>query len=178
MPVKKTWLLRLPEILQELAGLEVPVLDRAVFERIFGVRRRRAIQLMHFLDGYESGSALLVDRMALLRQLEPLQAGTEFVMEQRRRQRLAEALEKVRRYRTASRVLIRPLPFNGKLTGLPKGIWLEPGGLKVDFHSAEDLFSKLLALAQAAAADFEAFQAAVDGGNQRNTAESRGSALA
>jgi len=162
MPVKKTWLLRLPEIQQELAGLEVPVLDRAVFERIFGVRRRRAIQLMHYFGGYESGRALLVDRVELLRQLEPLQAGAEFVIEHRRRQRLTEALENVRRSRIAAKVLIRPLLFNGELAQLPAGIGLEPGILRIDFRGAEDLLSKLLAVAQTAAADFEAFRAAVD----------------
>ena len=43
MPTKKTWLLRLPEIREELSAMKVPVVDRAIFERLFGVRRRRAI---------------------------------------------------------------------------------------------------------------------------------------
>ena len=36
MPMRKTWLLRLPEIHEELAGMEVPVIDRAVFEGYSG----------------------------------------------------------------------------------------------------------------------------------------------
>ena len=44
--------------------MEVPVIDRAVFERIFGVRRRRAIQLMHYFGGFQSSQAYLIDRLA------------------------------------------------------------------------------------------------------------------
>src|ERR1039458_5601050 len=45
MPAKAQWLLRVPEILAELAALDVPVLDRAVCERLFRLRRRRTIDL-------------------------------------------------------------------------------------------------------------------------------------
>ena len=48
MPLKKTWLLRLPAIREELSQLDLPLIDRASFERLFGVRRRRAVQLMHY----------------------------------------------------------------------------------------------------------------------------------
>src|SRR5581483_891174 len=104
MPVKKTWLLRLPQIREELAGMEVPVIDRGVFERIFGVRRRRALQLMHYFGGLQTGQAFLIDRISLLRQLEPLEASTEFALERSRRQRLTEDLEKLRRSRLGARV--------------------------------------------------------------------------
>ena len=165
MPVRKTWLLRLPEIQQELRSIEVPVLDRAVFERIFGVRRRRAIQLMHYFGGYESGRALLVDRVGVLQQLEPLQAGAEFVLEQRRRQRLTEALEKARRYRAAAgvRIPVRPGAQDRHIDDLPEGIELQPGSLHVEFGKAEDLLAKLFELSKAAANDFEAFRNAAEG---------------
>ena len=102
MPTKKTWLLRLTQIREELTAMDTPVIDRAVFERLFGVRRRRAIQLMHYFDGYQAGRTFLMDRLALLRQLEPLEASAEFALEQRRRQRLVESLEKVRRSRAGA----------------------------------------------------------------------------
>ena len=59
MPMKKTWLLRVSEIRQELLGLEVPVVDRLLFERLFHVRRRRALQLMNSLGGFQTGQALV-----------------------------------------------------------------------------------------------------------------------
>jgi len=95
MPIKKTWLLRLPEIRAELTAMEVPVVDRAVFERVFGVRRRRAIQLLHHFGGFQAGRMFLIDRLALLRQLEPLEESAEFALEQQRRQRLIDFLERL-----------------------------------------------------------------------------------
>ncbi len=86
--------------------MEVPVVDRAVFERLFGVRRRRAIQLMHFFGGYQAGRTFLLDRLQLMGQLEPLQAGAEYAREARRKQKLTEALETIRRHRAGARVVL------------------------------------------------------------------------
>ena len=165
MPIRKTWLLRLPDILEELAGMEVPVIDRAVFEKLFGIRRRRAIQLLHYFGGYQAGRTFLVDRLVLIAQLEPLQAGAEFVMEQQRRRRLSEALEEVRRYRTAARVTIpvEPGTQDRLMSGLPAGIELQQGTLRVEFCKAEDLLAKLFELSKVAANDFEAFRSAAEG---------------
>ena len=77
MPMKKTWLLRVTEIREELEGIRAPVIDCAMCERIFGVRRRRALHLMHSFGGWQSGQAFLVDRLVLLRQLEALQDSAE-----------------------------------------------------------------------------------------------------
>ena len=66
MPAKPEWLLRLPEIRAELEHLDVAIVDRAGIERIFGVRRRRAIELMHQFGGYQTGRTFLLDRVRLL----------------------------------------------------------------------------------------------------------------
>jgi hypothetical protein len=161
MPTKKTWLLRLPEIREELSAMKVPVVDRAIFERLFGVRRRRAIQLWHFFDGYQSGRTFLIDRLALIEQLAPLEASAEFAIEHRRRQRLVESLEKLRRARAGAGVVIPLEPaHNGTL--LPDGVDLNCGTLRIGFDDVPDLLAKLYAIAQAAATDFESFRAAVE----------------
>ena len=165
MPMKKTWLLRVAEIREELAAVEAPVLDRGMCERIFGVRRRRALQLMHYFGGWQSGQAYLVDRLALLSQLEPFEKGAELVMEQRRRQRLSDTLEQTRRHRAAARVI---LPVTAdvdrrSIADLPAGVQLQPGSLRVEFGAAEDLLAKLFELAQAAAHDFDGFRRMVSG---------------
>jgi hypothetical protein len=163
MPTKKTWLLRLPEIREELSALKVPVVDRAVFERLFGVRRRRAIQLMHFFGGFQSGRTFLIDRLSLIEQLVPLEASAEFAVEQRRRQRLVESLDKLRRARAGAQVVI-PLAVGGSNgAGLPPGVLIEAGMLRVAFDDVTDLLAKLFAVSQAAAADFESFRAAAEG---------------
>src|ERR1700687_3264260 len=133
MPTKKTWLLRLPEIREELSAMKVPVVDRAIFERLFGVRRRRAIQLLHFFDGYQSGRTFLIDRLSLIEQLVPLEASAGFAIEHPRRQSLVEPLEKLRRLRAGARVII-PVEAGGQTgAGLPPGVQLEPGMLRVKF---------------------------------------------
>ena len=165
MPTRKTWLLRLTEIREELQELTVPVLDRAMFERVFRVRRRRAIQLMQYFGGWQTGQAFLVDRLELLRQLEPLEASADYVLERRRRERLTEALENLRRQRSGTRV---PLPVRSEtrdedVSTLPDGVQLSPGSLSVQFAGAEDLLGKLFELSQAAANDFDAFRRAAEG---------------
>lgn len=55
MPAKPTWLLRIPDVIDELQSLTVPVVDRSMCERLFGVRRRRAITLMQMFGACQSG---------------------------------------------------------------------------------------------------------------------------
>jgi hypothetical protein len=161
--MKKTWLLRVSEIRQDLLALEVPVLDRPLFERLFHVRRRRALQLMNSLGGFQAGQALLIDRAVLLRQLESLQAGTEFAVEQGRKQRLQDSLETIRRNRAAAavRIQVNTDMADWSLARLPAGICLQAGSLHVDFRGAEDLLSKLYELARVVGSDFETFQSLV-----------------
>ena len=165
MPTKKTWLLRIPEIREELAGVEAPVVDRAVIERVFHLGRRRAIQLMHYFDGYQAGRTFLIDRLALLRQLEPLEAGVEFALEKRRRELLSESLEAAHQHLAAARVAlsVEPGAPARRIGELPAGVQLQPGTLRVDFHKTEDLLAKLFELSKAAASDFEAFRGAAEG---------------
>ena len=51
MPAKPLWLLHVPEIVSQLESFNVPVLDRAMIERLFGLGRRRAIELLHRFGG-------------------------------------------------------------------------------------------------------------------------------
>ena len=164
MPARKSWLLRVTEIREQLEATQVPVVDRTMFERLFGVRRRRAIQLMSFFGGFQAGRTFLVDRLDLIRQLAPVEASTEFAVEQQRRQRLTDALEKVRRLRLATRVALPVAKdaFDRRVEDLPDGIQLQPGCLHVEFHKAEELLAKLFELSKAAANDFEAFRGAVE----------------
>ena len=48
------WLLHVPRIIEELRRLPVPVLDRATIEKLFGLKRRQAILLLHRFGGYQS----------------------------------------------------------------------------------------------------------------------------
>ena len=128
MPPKAEWLLRVPEILADLRVMDVPVLDRAAIQRLFNFQRRRAIQFMHAEGGYQAGHSFLVDRMRLITQLEVLQNGDEFHQESRRRVRLEETVERVRRHAVATRVKIpvEPAVLDTRIQALPAGIRYRP----------------------------------------------------
>jgi hypothetical protein len=160
MPAKAEWLLRVPEILVALRVLDVPVVDRAAIQRLFGFQRRRAIQFMHELDGYQAGHSFLVDRLRLIAQLEVLQNGDAFHQENRRRMKLEETAEQARRHAVTARVKIHlePGTWKTRMHTLPAGVWLEPGSLRVEFRDPQELLQKLFALSQAIANDFEQFE--------------------
>jgi hypothetical protein len=159
-------LLRVPEILAELSGLDVPVVDRAVCERLFRLRRRRAIDLIRCFGGYQIGRTFLIDRPKLVEQLEQIRDGPDFKMEWRRKERLAEKLDAIRRLQAGARVAIavEPEVLRQRLPDLPPGVSLSPGELHVQFLSAEELLAKLFALAQAIANDYETFEKRTSGG--------------
>ena len=164
MPAKAAWLLKVPEIVAMLESFDVPVVDRAIIERLFGLRRRRAIELLHRLGGYQTGKTFLVDRHVLIENLRRVAAGEEFDRESRRKERLDGAIDQLRRYQAAARVSI-PVPadvFSRKLKDLSPGVALVPGQLHIAFSGAEDLLTKLFEFAQAVSNDYDRFRAATE----------------
>jgi hypothetical protein len=86
MPAKAPWLLQIPEIVAQLEVFDVPVVDRAIVERVFGLRRRRAIELLHRFGGYQAGRTFLIERRVLIDQLRRLAEGEDFQGESRRKE--------------------------------------------------------------------------------------------
>ena len=169
MPAKASWLLQIPEIVAQLEVFDIPVIDRAMVEGLFGLRRRRAIELMHRFGGYQAGRTFLIDRLLLIRNLQQLTEGEDFQTERQRKERLDETLDDFRRIRTATRVKI-PVPADvkeQKMAGLSPAIGLEPGHLHIAFSGTEDLLSKLYQLSQAAANDFDRFRAVAEPSQKR-----------
>jgi hypothetical protein len=171
MPAKALWLLHIPEIVSQLETFDVSVVDRSIIERLFGLRRRQAIELLHRFGGYQAGRTFLVDRRLLIEHLRRLADGEEFQRETRRQERLDQAVDQLRRQQTAARVRIPVSPdvFGRKLADLPPGVALEAGHLHIAFSGTEDLLSKLFELSQAASNDFDRFRAtATEPANRRN----------
>jgi hypothetical protein len=75
MPSQPVWFSRLPSILEELRAHDSDYLDRHALERIFGVRERRARQLMVGLSTLRVGNAVAVSRRSLIASLDPLNDG-------------------------------------------------------------------------------------------------------
>jgi hypothetical protein len=164
MPAKAQWLLQIPEIVSLLETFNVPVVDRAIIERLFGLRRRRAIELLHRFGGFEAGRTFLVDRHLLIEHLRHLADGEEFQGESRRRERLDHTVEQLRRSQVAARVKISVQPdvFSRKFADVSPGVALEAGHLHIAFSGTEDLLTKLFELSQAASNDFDGFRAAAE----------------
>ncbi len=165
MPVKPEWLLRLPEIRAALEHLDVPVVDRSGIERIFGLRRRRAIELMHLFGGYQSGRTFLLDRARLLEALQTVESREDYGAEKRRRERLRDVVEASREHLNFMRVQIpvSAATARASLDRLAPGVLLLPGLLSIEFRQPVELLEKLYGLAQAIGHDFEKFEALLSG---------------
>jgi hypothetical protein len=166
MPAKPEWLLRLPEIRAELEHLDVPVVDRAGMERIFGLKRRRAIELMHEFGGYQAGRTFFLDRARLLEALQSLESGEDYTAEKRRRERLRDVVEASREHLISTRVRIpvRAAAARASLDRLAPGVLLMPGMLSIEFRHPIELLEKLYELAQAISHDFDKFEGLLPGG--------------
>jgi hypothetical protein len=170
MPANPLWLLQIPEIVSLLETFDVPVVDRSIVERLFGLRRRQAIELLHRFGGYQAGRTFLVDRHLLIEHLRNLADGEEFQRESLRKERLDQVVDRLRRHRRAVcvKVAVQPDVLSRKLTDLSPGVALEVGHLHIAFSGAEDLLGKLFELSQAASNDFDRFRAAAEVAAQRS----------
>ena len=155
MPAQPRWLLAIPDAIRQLEQLDRDLLIRRDLERLFGVSKVRATQLMTTFGAGRTGHLLTLPRAALLRQLR------------RPRTRAAVRGEATRRARvvTAIRVAVPREALEARLSGLPDGVSVEPGRIEVRFRGAQDAVGRLFALAQALTHDYERFEALVEGGD-------------
>jgi hypothetical protein len=165
MPSQPQWLLRLPEIIAELEHLDVPVVDRAVFEKVFAVGRRRAIQLMHQFDGHQVGRTFVIDRRLLLNRLRATRSGASFDHERARRLKVVEELDRLRKLSPGREIRIAILPKvrDNRVADLPAGVHLKPGELRLEFTGTEDLLRHLFELSQAILNDYRRFEEVIEG---------------
>lgn len=158
MPAKPSWFRRVPEILEALrATADLPYLEREAIERLFGVRRRRAHQLMAAFGGVQIGKTYLVDRRQLVDALERIAGGDPFLWEVRRKAKLARVLEEAHRQVAGRKVRIAS-PASPAPGRWPPGVTLHPGELRLEFASTQQLLERLFALSQAILENYEQFQ--------------------
>ena len=175
MPAQPAWFHRLDEILETLRAMESSHLDRQAVQKLFGVRQRRARQLMAGLPGLRAGNASAVLRVALIARLEDTASGGAFQWEINRRARVSEELDRTRRQLAARRVRIPAAADveERRLRDLPGDIKLKPGELRIEFFGAEDLAAKLLELSKAMSNDWPAFARAVEDDREQAAAAVR-----
>ena len=161
MPAPPRWLLAVPDAIRQLEALDRDLLTRRDVERLFGVSRARAAQLMRTFGAELTGNQRTLPRTQLLRQLRKHRARAAFRGEAARRERLLTELRTARL--TGIRVAVPVEALEARLAGLPAGVSVEPGRIEVRFSGAQDAVGRLFALAQALTHDYEQFEALVDG---------------
>ena len=161
MPARPRWWSHIPQIVEQLKTVNTSWLDRSSIEQIFGVRRRRAIELLNAFGGFQTGRTFLIERDSLIHHLQAILNHRDFDWERRRRSRLSEALTEAMQQTQARQVSI---PVLAPSPALPDGVRVAPGSMIIEFQGVQDLLAKFYAISQAAARDFEAFQKAVEPG--------------
>jgi len=150
MPDKPTWSGHWEEVAWALRALPDRWVDRATLERLLGVGRRRAQQILAPCVARQIGANGVADRETLIAHLERLAAGESARYEQQRRRRLAERMDALYRERRAGVLVAAPTSIvNQQLENLPEGVSVTPGHISVRFGSTTDALQKLLALAMA-----------------------------
>jgi len=164
MPRSPQWFHQLASALTQLQTFPAPVVDRASLEEMLQISRRSAIRLLHQFGGYQAGRTFLIRREDLIAALERVQNGEPFSYEVRRRSRVVEDLEGMRRDWQA-RQLKLPVPAESRqAASLPAGLRLvRLGVLEVEFGSGGELLGRLYELVRIAGEDLEAFTALLGG---------------
>lgn len=163
MPRHTEWIQHIPAALSELRALPSPTIDRRTLESLFHVSPRQAIRILSSLGCYAAGKSLLIERHDLIAKLEALLSNDAVRCEQSRHERVSQHLERYRRDQHArhKRIAVTPQALATRIASLPPDVSLQPGNLQIRFTGAEDLLSKLFALAQAISADYPAFEQAI-----------------
>ena len=144
MPAKPRWLLAIPDAIKQLEALDQDLLTRRDIERLFGVSKVRATQLMTAFGAGRTGHLLTLPRAALLRQLRRPRTRAAVRGEATRRDRVVTAIRQARLIGILAAVPRAAL--EARLAGLPDGVSVEPGRIEVRFSSAKDAVGRLFAL--------------------------------
>jgi hypothetical protein len=161
VPDKPTWFGRLDHVIEELAGLRWPWVDRETLQSLLRVGPRRAQQILRPCVTRQIGANGVADREELIAHLKRLAAGEEVHYERRRRQRLARALDGLRQSALMQPKVLVEAPttmLNQEFAGLPEGVSVSPGAISITFSSPNEALQRLLALAMAIGNDFSEFE--------------------
>jgi len=164
LPLQPSWFRRIPALLATLQAEHAPEeLTRRDFEELFGVRRRRAILLLHRCNPLRRASGLVAARDSVVAYLAAQldhEAAEQSAAQERQ---VAETLAEARRALTLPTIPLPPPKTLSAITfaGLPSDIELTRTNLSLTFSSAQDLIEKLFTLAQAFANDYESLENAL-----------------
>lgn len=163
MPDRPLWYGRLEEAIAELEALPFPWVDRATVERVLGVGRRRAQQILSVCGRRTIGASVVAERGELVERLRLLAAGEAAGWERQRRRRVARELARLDAgWREQPRLLVDASPRVTRqgLKDLPAGVEIGKGEVRVRFSGLTEALEKLLALTMAIGNDPGGFEEA------------------
>jgi len=169
MPAKPAWFSKIDSVVAELQSQPRPFVDRATIEFLLGVGRRRAQQILAPCITDRVGSNGLADRNEVIARLRQLAEGDDGYYERRRRRKVADTLENLRRERLERPQLLVEAPLrvmDQSFRDLPPGVRLTAGRIIVEFDEPRQALEKLLALAMAIGNDFARFESLAAGGRE------------
>ncbi len=161
MPDKPTWYGRLDQIVGELENLPWPWVDRETLQALLQVGPRRAQQILRPCVTRQVGANGVAGREELIAHLKCLASGDEAHYERRRRQKLAQVLERLRQEALAQPKVLVEAPtavVNQEFASLPDGVSVSPGAISITFSSPNEAPQRLLALAMAIGNNFSEFE--------------------
>lgn len=162
MPRKPEWIHHIDSALAELDLLASPFIDRLTLQSLLHVSPRQALRILNRLAPSSAGTSFLIPRLDLIAKLQAIRNGEDSQFEIRRRDRLSDQLNRLRRDLKARQVRIEATQPVELLASLPPPIRLTPGRLEIQFTTASELLTLLLSLGQAMTNDFERFAEAVE----------------
>jgi hypothetical protein len=156
----KSWLVRLPLIVENLEASAIESFSRPEIERLFQISRSQATQLMSVAGAVRPGPGVdaTLSRENLLFYLRHSPEGQDAMVEVARRKRLGATIKQADKDLIFHTVQI-PCTEADEWAGfddLPN-LSLTPGVLTVVFSDPLDLMGQLYRFAKAAGADWEAF---------------------
>ena len=136
MPAPPRWLLAVPDAVRQLEALDRDLLTRRDVERLFGVSRARAAQLMRTFGAELVGAARVLRRTELLRQLRKVPvSGPPSAARSSGARAWSSELRTARL--TGIRVAVPVEALEARLSGLPEGVTVAPGRIEVRFTEGE-----------------------------------------
>jgi len=165
-----SWEINLPDILEGLKNMPPGPLDRRDIELLFGVKSRRALQLLHIF-GATGGLLLTIDRDRLEERITEMARTGELELSGERRAAIESKLGELGEFRRAPfadvRIPLGRAAYGCRLDSLPAAVRFEPGQLVIEHDGAEDLAQKLFLVAQAFLNDLPAVADRVEGARRQ-----------
>ncbi len=163
MPPPTTWLRRVPDAVRQLEAYPHERIARGELQTLLGVSERRARQLMRAWGATRRGGRgdLWVEKESLVRRLKALHRGRAYRAEATRVAQLQAVLQEAV-IRRAAVVTVPRAAITARLAGLPDGVTVTRGDIRITFATSEEAGARVVALLQALTADWRQFQAFVD----------------